>query len=145
MRDVRLAAQSNASVCRWGSYPHSVGAIDNPFVCHQPEQPGWCRCKIFKYWIDPLVPVAVRMNRRRRNDVAAAATEVDSRQDPRSVAEPRCQNEIVIALSGLDYRSPQPFPAGPCLFKGVNCSLAIKINYVEADPGSEADVRCRMI
>ena len=85
------------------------------------------------------------MNRRRRNDVAAAATEVDSRQDPCSVAQAGRQDEVVIALSGLDHRSAQPFPAGPCFFKGINCSLAIKIKYVEADPGCEADVRCRMI
>jgi hypothetical protein len=35
-------------------------------------------------------------------------------------------------------------PFRPCFFKGGNCSLAVKINYVEADTGREAD-GCRMI
>jgi hypothetical protein len=36
-------------------------------------------------------------------------------------------------------------PFRPYIFEGGNCSLAININYVEADTGDEVDVGCRMI
>jgi hypothetical protein len=39
----------------------------------------------------------------------------------------------------------QPSPSTLCFFKGGDCSLAIKINYVEADTRRQADVGCRMI
>ena len=36
-------------------------------------------------------------------------------------------------------------PFRPYIFEGGNCSLAININYVEADTGDEVDVGCPMI
>jgi hypothetical protein len=36
-------------------------------------------------------------------------------------------------------------PFRPYIFKGGNCSLAININYVEADTSHEVDVGCPMI
>jgi hypothetical protein len=47
--------------------------------------------------------------------------------------------------SKTDLEHPLAGSWAACFFKGANCSLAIKINSVEADTAREADVGCRMI
>jgi hypothetical protein len=43
------------------------------------------------------------------------------------------------------FRPLQPSPLHPCFFEGGDCTLVIKISYVEADTGRKGDVGCPMI
>jgi hypothetical protein len=76
------------------------------------------------------------MDRRRSEYIAPSAPEIDSGQNAGTIPHPGGLHVPMEAVACLNNRALGRFSPGPCLFEGIDSSLAIKINYIEAEAGS---------
>ena len=80
------------------------------------------------------------MDRRRSEYIAPFAPEIDSWQNVGTIPHPSGLHVPMEAVACLNDRALWRFSPGPCVLEGIDRSLAIKINYVEAQARSESDV-----
>jgi hypothetical protein len=84
------------------------------------------------------------MDRRRSEHIAPSAPEIDSRQNagtiPHSSGLHVPMKAVACPNNGALYR----FSPDPCVLEGIDRILAIKINNIEAEAGSESEVGRRM-
>jgi hypothetical protein len=98
----------------------------------------------FSQRVDPAVSMTLWMDRRRSEYIAPSAPEIDSRQNAGTIPHPSGLHVPMEAVSCSNNRALWRFSAGPCVLEGIDRSLAIKINYIEAEAGSQSEVGGRM-
>jgi hypothetical protein len=84
------------------------------------------------------------MDRRRSEYVAPASSEIDSRQNAGTIPHPSWLHVPVEAVPCSNNRALYWFSPRPCVLEGIDRVLAIKINDIEAEAGSESQVGGRM-
>jgi len=90
--------------------------------------------------VDPAVSMTVWMGRRRSEYVAPSAPEIDSGQNAGTIPHPSGLQVPMEAVACLNNRALCWFSPGPCVLEGIDRILAIKINYIEAEAGSQSEV-----
>ena len=80
------------------------------------------------------------MNRGRCEYVATSASEVDARKNAGTIPNSGRFHIPMESVAGLNDWALQRFPSTSGLFQGIDGSLIVKINYVEAKAGSQPDV-----
>jgi hypothetical protein len=81
------------------------------------------------------------MHRRPGDYVSIPPAEVHSRQYASAIAEPGGFDVVVKPFSGSHHRSSELFPACSGSFHRIDGSLSIEADHVEAQTGSQGDVR----
>ena len=136
---LKLSAQRSKSI---GSGPlgHRWGSCWTTFENEELNEPIRRGRKPFSQGVDPAVSVTLWMNRGRCEYVATSASEVDARKNAGTIPNSGRLHVPMESVAGLNDWASQRFPSSPGLFQGIDGSLAIKINYVEAQAGSQPDV-----
>ena len=88
--------------------------------------------------------MTVRMDRRRSEDIAPAAPEIHPRQNAGTIPHSSGLHVPMEAVARPNNRALYRFSSRPCVLESIDRILAIKINHVEAEAGSQSDVGRRM-
>ena len=100
-------------------------------------------CELFVQCIDPAVPVTVWVHGWGERPHNRADHESRRQTRCRRGSRDRLTSRPVKATACLSRGALQLFPPVSGFLRGINRGLAIKIDYVDADAGSQADVGCR--
>jgi hypothetical protein len=84
------------------------------------------------------------MDRRRAEYIAPSASEIDSRQNAGTIPHPSGLHVPMEAVACPNNRALYRFSPSPCVLERIDRILAVKINYVEAEARSQAEVGRRM-
>ena len=136
---LKLSAQRAKSI---GSGPlwHSSGSRRTLFWNKELNEPIRRGRERFSQWVDPTVSMTLWMDRRWSEYIAPSTPEVDSWQNAGTIPHHSGLHVPMEASTRLNNRALCRFSPGPCFLQRIDRSLAIKINYVEAQARSESDV-----
>jgi hypothetical protein len=84
------------------------------------------------------------MDRRRSEHIAPSSPEIDSCQNAGTIPHTGGLHVPMEAVACPNNRAVGLFSPGTCVLEGIDSSLAIKINYIEAQARSESEVGGRM-
>jgi hypothetical protein len=108
------------------------------------NEPARRGCEFLSQGVDPAVAMTLWMDRRRSEYIAPSAPEIDPRQNAGTIPHPGGLHVPMEAVACLNNRALCRFSAGPRVFEGIDGILAIKIDYIEAEAGSQSEVGGRM-
>jgi hypothetical protein len=140
---LKLSAQRSKSI---GSGPlwHSSGPLWTALWDKELHEPIRRGCEFFSQRVDPAVSMTIWMDRRRSEYIAPSPSEIDSWQNGGTIPQPSGLHVPMEAVACPNNWALYRFSPGPCAIKGSDRVLAIKINDIEAEAGSQSEVGRRM-